>query len=180
MKLSKILSCLVPIATLGVATPFIASCGNNNLDLKFGDSVNCAYSKEKDYTKIAKLYKKNVVFASAQLLVEQYDQKTITADTANADKTLQTVYGDFIASLSYSGSEYTKFFLECKLAADSSKFDIFNFTKPDGTLIPGENVELSKFDYYCSGDRLSIRYTPSQGSAIEAISYKYINAEAQK
>lgn len=48
MRLTKkFLTALVPIAIVGVITPTVVSCGNNDYKINYGDDINCKDKKDK-------------------------------------------------------------------------------------------------------------------------------------
>lgn len=163
MKLSKtLLTCLTPVATISMVAPVVVSCGET-LEIKLGDSVNCL-SKDKDWTEIAKYYKREEVYASAREQCEWVKPKTqVILTDINRAKTMRQVYFDWICSL--HDARYI-FCIQTVWDEENNKFTVFNTNyqtlnekdKPEGDIIPFlvSNLDLDGFKYIngseCGGE----------------------------
>lgn len=156
MKLSKIVSCLVPLATIGVSTPILTSCGNNSLVFIFGDSINCL-SQEKEYTDVAAYRSYDEVYAAVKKHVKGVEPaKDVSIYTLNEAKEFQPIYWDFIAGklmnnyiiysnniLNETGTSFGTFKFEYKLKDDESD-EPFSFEETE--------VDINDFNYIGDDD----------------------------
>lgn len=179
MKLSKIVSCLVPIATIGVTTPILTSCGGNNLVLTFGDSINCL-SQEKEYTDVAAYHNYDEVFAAVKRNANQQPAGDIKISDIEASKTFQSAYWDFVASM--LKANYIVCFNNVLDTTSKPKFTTFNLdyayrdTPSEITPNFGENVDESSFTYSAEAGTNHVRITISTNSFnFDLPSYTYQN-----
>lgn len=176
MKLSKKLTAIfTPIASISIVAPIATSCGSKTFEIGFGDSINCL-DKKKEHTSIAKYHSIKSVHNSSKLLVQVCEYEEFSASVANdADhKTLQSVYGDFIASWSFSGEN--AFCLECEVedVTTPTKFVAFNFQEKNQEVCIGENLSLSDFTYRNDNGKMMLKV----GENEPILSYKYHLVEA--
>lgn len=187
MKLSKIVSCLVPIATIGVTTPILTSCGGNGLVLTFGDSINCLF-EDKEHTEQVTYHSYNDVFKAVKSKANiETEGKTFSADSLNKDTkniTLQYMYWDFVASVLNSNNIL---YLKNELDGESFKSFALAYKDKDSADEPTlytatQDVKRSSFEYSNVGGKMWITLSyptesyVSQGFDVQ--SYTYQNCTA--
>lgn len=178
MKLSKIVSCLVPIATIGVTTPILTSCGGNSLVLTFGDSINCL-SQEKEYTDVAAYHNYDEVFAAVKHKADKQPAGNVTISQIRQSQTFQSAYWDFVASMLMDNN------IVCfnnVLDENKSSFTTFNVdyaskeSPEEKTKKVATEINASSFTYSKDNeDRVLIQINKGDFAGFTKYSYTYQN-----
>ncbi|MCQ3914336.1 MAG: hypothetical protein MJ201_00680 [Mycoplasmoidaceae bacterium] len=99
MRLTKkFLTALAPIAIVGVITPTVVSCGNNDYKINYGDDINCKDKKDKktyqkvDKVKAAITNKINVETDRSK----EISASDITGKIATESSVFQNIYYEFV------------------------------------------------------------------------------------
>ena len=180
MRLSKKLTAIfTPIASISIIAPIATSCGSKTFEIEFGDSVNCAFSKKKEFTQYAPYKKRNAIYHAAESLANQEPGKPITVGEVQDAKTLKSVYADFVASA--SKVDDNRFFIRCNNASESSfaSFTFYYYENDEVKEVPEESTSETNFIYEKGSDSHLVIYFRNQAGteSPKFQSYTYWNCE---
>ncbi len=170
-KLNKIISCLIPITTIGALAPVMVGCGKPAWNFKYGESINCL-DNEKKHTDIASYQSLSAVYAAAKLHADKAPGEPLRLEDINGKKTLESVYFDLIASLCMSN---IGFCINCELddTPVSQKFTTF-YIEYNGGQYDFADATVNTFVYNeHSNAGGSIDLTIGVGTPLTVPSYVY-------
>lgn len=177
-KLNKIISCLIPITTIGALAPVMVGCGKPALSLKFGDSINCLSNKEQ-FSDVA-LHSYNEVFNAVKVHADiETEKEEVSIATLNLpeNKNFQKMFWDLVAGKLKSE---LAIYLNVSLSTDGKSFETFNLweAKYNDPADEPEQVFNSAFGLgnieYVKGDGNLVALKVSiDGQSMEVPSYTY-------
>ncbi len=146
MKLSKTISCLVPISLIGVTTPILTSCGGQKYTFEYADNINCF---DKEIKEVAYHELKDVQNA-AKLHVEQYPEgtkKTVIGVNSDPKRTLQQMYFDLVAGVTVTEGCGLLLQVEYTEETKAKQFDTLSFDRSYPTKANYTNVTIDNLKY---------------------------------
>lgn len=168
MRLTKkFLTALAPIAIVGVITPTVVSCGNNDYKINYGDDINCKDKKDKktyqkvDKVKAAITNKINVETDRSK----EISASDITGKIATESSVFQNIYYEFVY---YNVNTYA-----------NDGFTLTGWSATMGTearwvfTINGQKCENVIFKYTCEEEKIHFVGTGDDGYTINFLSHTY-------